>query len=133
MQRIATDKAPAAIGPYSQGIKAGGLVFTSGQIPLDPGTGAKAGDGIEAQTERVILNLKAVLEAAGSSLDRVVKTTVFLRHMGDFAAMNAVYTRFFPGRTCPPARPSRSGAFPWTRWSRSRPSGKYKAAKKSVR
>ena len=101
MQRIATDKAPAAIGPYSQGVAAGGLVFTSGQLPLDPLTGAFAGDGIEDQTERAILNVKAVLEAGGSSLDRVVKTTVFLKHMGDFAAMNAVYARYFPGEALP--------------------------------
>jgi 2-iminobutanoate/2-iminopropanoate deaminase len=88
MQKIVTDKAPAAIGPYAQGIAIGSLVFTSGQIPLDPATGAMVSDDIGVQTERSILNAKAVLEAGGSSLDRVVKITVYLRHMGDFAAMN---------------------------------------------
>jgi 2-iminobutanoate/2-iminopropanoate deaminase len=101
MQKITTDKAPAAIGPYSQGIAVGSLVFTSGQIPLDPETGTMLEDDIGAQTERAILNVKAVLEAGGSSLERVVKTTVYLRHMGDFAAMNAVYGRYFSGETQP--------------------------------
>jgi 2-iminobutanoate/2-iminopropanoate deaminase len=112
MQRIITDKAPAAIGPYSQGIKAGGLVFASGQLPLDPETGSFAGESIGAQTERVILNLKAVLEAGGSSLDRVVKTTVFLRHMGDFAAMNAVYARYFSGENLPARSTVEVGSLP---------------------
>jgi 2-iminobutanoate/2-iminopropanoate deaminase len=101
MQKIVTDKAPAAIGPYAQGIAIGSLVFTSGQIPLDPATGAMVSDDIGVQTERSILNAKAVLEAGGSALERVVKTTVYLRHMGDFAAMNAVYTRYFGGETQP--------------------------------
>jgi 2-iminobutanoate/2-iminopropanoate deaminase len=97
---VATDKAPKAIGPYSQAVRAGGLVFLSGQIPLDPATGQLVPGDVQVQTERVIENLKAVLEAAGSSLDRVVKTTVFLKDMNDFAAMNEVYARYF-GKTVP--------------------------------
>lgn len=100
--KIQTEHAPAAIGPYSQAIKAGGIVFASGQIPIDPKTGEFVQGGIGEQTERVLNNLAAVLEAAGSSLDQVVKTTVFLADMKDFAAMNEVYGRFFSGVT--PAR-----------------------------
>jgi 2-iminobutanoate/2-iminopropanoate deaminase len=96
--------APAPVGPYSQGVAVGELVFTSGQIPLDPATGKPVGGGIEAETERVIDNLAAVLEAAGSSLERVVKTTVFLTDLGLFAAMNQVYARRFTGTP----RPARS-------------------------
>ena len=99
---IATKSAPQAIGPYSQAIKAGGLVFCSGQIALDPGSGAIVAGDVAQQTERVLQNLAAVLAAAGSGLDRVVKTTVFLKNMGDFAAMNEVYGRYF--KTAPPAR-----------------------------
>ncbi len=99
---ITTSGAPKAIGPYSQAVRAGGLVFTSGQIALDPETGAVAGQDVEAQTRRVLNNLKAVLGAAGSSMNLVVKTTVYLKDMGDFAAMNAVYGEFFTGD--PPAR-----------------------------
>ena len=99
---IATSEAPKAIGPYSQAVKAGGLVFTSGQIALDPETGAIAGLDIQTQTRRVLNNLKAVLESAGSSMGLVVKTTVYLKNMGDFAAMNSVYGEYFPGE--PPAR-----------------------------
>jgi 2-iminobutanoate/2-iminopropanoate deaminase len=99
---IATQAAPQAIGPYSQAIKAGGMVFCSGQIPLDPASGAIAGGDVAQQTERVLQNLAAVLAAAGSGLDRVVKTTVFLKNMGEFAAMNEVYGRYF--KTAPPAR-----------------------------
>ncbi|MCS6848508.1 MAG: RidA family protein [Anaerolineae bacterium] len=99
---IHTDAAPKAIGPYSQAIVAGGLVFCSGQIPIDPATGELVAGGVEEQTHRVLTNLKAVLEAAGSSLDRVLKTTVFLQNMGDFAAMNAVYATYFSND--PPAR-----------------------------
>ena len=100
--RVMTDKAPGAIGPYSQAIKANGLIFASGQIPLDVATGQIIEGGISEQTERVLNNLKAVLEAADSSLERVVKTTVFLADMNDFAAMNETYGRFFTGE--PPAR-----------------------------
>ena len=95
-QPVSTNAAPQAIGPYSQGIRAGGFVFVSGQIPLDPATGQLLEGDIAAQTERVIENLKAILAAAGSSLEQVVKTTVFLRDMTDFSAMNAVYAQHFP-------------------------------------
>ena len=101
-ERIATEQAPAAIGPYSQGIRTAGLVVTSGQLPIDPATGAFAGTDIAAQTRQSLKNVQAVLEAAGSSLDKVLKTTVFLNDMGDFAAMNEVYASFFPGEA--PAR-----------------------------
>lgn len=94
-QAIHTEQAPAAIGPYSQAIKAGGFIYVSGQIPVDPATGAFAGESIEIQTEQSLKNLKAILEAAGSGLERVVKTTVFLADMKDFAAMNGVYARYF--------------------------------------
>ena len=99
---IATKDAPQAIGPYSQAIKAAGLVFCSGQIALDPASGTLVGGDVAQQTERVLRNLAAVLAAAGSGLDRVVKTTVFLKNMGDFTAMNEVYGRYF--KTAPPAR-----------------------------
>jgi len=101
-QRIQTDNAPAAIGPYSQAIKANGFVFVSGQIPIDPQTGEFVSGGIAEQTARVLKNLTAVLEAAGSSLEQVVKTTVFLADMKEFSGMNEVYKDFFP--TPPPAR-----------------------------
>ncbi len=94
-QAIATTAAPAAIGPYSQGIEAAGLVFTSGQIPLDPATGAFPEGGIQAQTRQSLRNVQAVLFAAGSGMDKVIKTTVFLQSMDDFAAMNEVYAEFF--------------------------------------
>ncbi|HBE82506.1 MAG: RidA family protein [Blastocatellia bacterium] len=92
---ISTDKAPGAIGPYSQAVKANGMVFCSGQIPIDIATGEFVSDDVSKQTEQVLKNLAAVLEAAGSGLDRVVKTTVFLADMNDFAAMNEVYGRYF--------------------------------------
>jgi 2-iminobutanoate/2-iminopropanoate deaminase len=92
---IATDGAPAAIGPYAQGVRVGNLIFTAGQGGLDPVTGQIVPGGIKEQTERTIANLKAVLEAGGSSLGQVVKATVFLKDMNDFAAMNAVYASFF--------------------------------------
>ena len=101
-EAIHTDKAPNAIGPYVQAIKANGFVYTAGQIPLDPGTGNFVPGGIKEQTRQVLENLKAVLEAAGSSLDRVVKATVFLKEMSDFAAMNEVYARHVGD--VPPAR-----------------------------
>ena len=92
---ITTDKAPGAIGPYSQAIKTGGMVYCSGQIPTDPATGEFVSDDVAEQTEQVLKNLSAVLDAAGTSLGNVVKTTVFLADMGDFAAMNEVYGRYF--------------------------------------
>ena len=99
-QSIQTAKAPAAIGPYSQGVAANGFVFVSGQLPLDPETGMFP-DGIAAQTEQSIKNVRAILRAAGTDLDRVVKTTVFLCDMNDFAAMNAVYQQAFGTENCP--------------------------------
>jgi 2-iminobutanoate/2-iminopropanoate deaminase len=99
---ISTDRAPKAIGPYSQAVVVGGFAFLSGQIPLDPATNQLIEGDVAAQTERVLENLKAVLEASGSSLAKVVKTTVFLKDMGEFARMNEVYTRYFP--ESPPAR-----------------------------
>jgi len=99
---VQTDKAPAAIGPYSQAVKAGGFVFLSGQVALDPASGQVVEGDVRAQTERVMKNLQAVLAAAGSSLAAVVKATVFLADMNDFAAMNEVYGRFFSSD--PPAR-----------------------------
>lgn len=92
---IRTDNAPAAIGPYSQGIKTDALIFTAGQIALDPASGKLVEGGIEAQTRQVLTNLKHILEAAGASLETVVKTTVFLADMGEFAALNNVYAEFF--------------------------------------
>ncbi|MCL1896789.1 MAG: RidA family protein [Clostridiales bacterium] len=100
-ETVATDKAPAAIGPYAQANKLGGFVFTSGQIPLDPETGELVPGAIEVQTERALENLKAVLEAADTNLSRVVKTTVFLADIGDFAKMNEVYARYFTGAMLP--------------------------------
>ena len=94
---VATDKAPAAIGPYAQANIIGGLVITSGQIPIDPATGNLVEGDIEAQTKQVFENLKAVLEAAGSGLDKIVKTTCFMDNMNDFARMNEVYASFFSG------------------------------------
>lgn len=101
MKYVQTEHAPAAIGPYSQALVTGGLVFASGQIPLDPATGAVVEGGVEAQAEQVMKNLAAVLEEAGSGLDKAVKTTCFLADMNDFAAFNEVYARYFTGK---PAR-----------------------------
>jgi 2-iminobutanoate/2-iminopropanoate deaminase len=95
LKRVHTEGAPAAIGPYSQAIIAGGMVYTAGQIALDPKTMQVSGSTVAEQTERVFTNLRAVLDQAGASLDRVVKTTVFLADMNDFAAMNEVYARHF--------------------------------------
>ena len=100
--RIQTDQAPQAIGPYSQAVKANGLVFVSGQIPIDPRTGQFVAGGIAEQTEQVLKNLAELLQAAGSGLDQVLKTTVFLADMEEFAAMNEIYGRFFTEE--PPAR-----------------------------
>jgi 2-iminobutanoate/2-iminopropanoate deaminase len=99
---VSTEKAPKAIGPYTQAVISNGVAYLSGQIPLDPATNQLVDGDIAAQTERVIMNLKAVLEAAGASLESVVKTTVFLKDMGDFPKMNEVYGRFFTSN--PPAR-----------------------------
>ena len=99
---IATEKAPAAVGPYSQAIRAGALVFTAGQLGLDPATGKLVDGGVEAQARQALTNLRAVLEAAGSSLKRVVKVTVFLQDINDFKAVNGVYAQFFTQE--PPAR-----------------------------
>ena len=103
MKKITTEKAPAAIGPYSQAVAVGSLVYTSGQIAIDPSVGDIVAKDIKGQTEPVMKNLTAVLEAAGSSLDKVVKTTCFLSDMGDFAAFNTIYEEFFknkPARSC---------------------------------
>lgn len=102
-QAVSTDKAPTAIGPYAQAIKIQGMVFTSGQIPIDPATKQIAGNTIQEQAKQVMTNLQAVLEEAGSSLDQVVKTTCFLADLNDFASFNEVYGGFFSG-DAPPAR-----------------------------
>ena len=99
---ISTDGAPKAIGPYSQAIRANGFVFTSGQVAIDPATQKVISGDVAAQTDRVLQNLKAVLQAAGSSLEQAVRTTVFLKNMSDFAAMNEVYGKYFTEK--PPAR-----------------------------
>jgi len=100
---IATDKAPAAIGPYSQAIEVNGMVFTSGQIPVDPATG-QTPEGAAAQAEQACKNVKEVLAAAGTTMDKVIKTTVFIKNMEDFATINEVYAKYFPapypGRSC---------------------------------
>jgi 2-iminobutanoate/2-iminopropanoate deaminase len=101
-EAVSTAQAPAAIGPYAQAIRAGQLLFVSGQIPLDPATGQMVDGDVAAQTERVLKNLAAILEAAGSSLARVLKTTVYLRDLEDFSKMNAVYAKFLGEN--PPAR-----------------------------
>ena len=103
LKKISTDKAPAAIGPYSQGIIAGDMLFASGQIPINPATGNIEAEGIEAQTEQVMKNIGALLEAAGADYTKVVKTTCFLADMADFAAFNGVYEKYFtekPARIC---------------------------------
>ena len=99
---IATEEAPGAVGPYSQGIAADGLVFTAGQVPINPASGKVEAETIEDQTRQVLTNVDAVLRAAGSGLDRVVKMTVFMTDLADFQAMNGVYAEFFPSN--PPAR-----------------------------
>jgi 2-iminobutanoate/2-iminopropanoate deaminase len=103
IETVCTEKAPAALGPYSQALRAGGMVWCSGQIPIDPARNTVTAVGIEAQTRQAIANLSNVLEAAGSSLSKVVKTTVFVKDMNDFAALNAVYAEMFG-----PTRPARS-------------------------
>ncbi len=101
MEKVFTEKAPAAIGPYSQAMKTGNLLYTSGQIPIDPATGNVEARDITGQTEQVMQNLKAVLEEAGSSFEKTVKTLCFLTDMGNFAAFNEVYAKYFTGK---PAR-----------------------------
>lgn len=103
LERIQTDGAPQAIGPYSQGIRAGGFVYVSGQIPLDPATGKLAAESIDDQTDRVLASVEAILRAAGTSMDRVVKTTVYLTDLSDFPRVNEVYARRFGS-----ARPARA-------------------------
>ena len=101
---ISTDKAPAAIGPYSQAVKIGGLLFTSGMIPIDPATNTLVEGDIEVQAERALENVKALLEASGTSMDKVVKTVVFIKNMDDFAKVNEIYAKYFtsnyPARSC---------------------------------
>lgn len=92
---ISTEKAPAAIGPYSQAVKSGDTIYVSGQLPIDPATGAFAGDDITAQTRQSLTNIRSILEAAGTDMSKVVKTTVLLKSIADFAAMNEVYAQFF--------------------------------------
>lgn len=103
MKQISTDKAPAAIGPYSQAIVTGGMLFCSGQIPLDPVTG-EIPEGVEAQAEQALTNVKNLIESAGASIDNVVKTTVFIKDMNDFAKINEIYAKYFtepfPARSC---------------------------------
>ena len=108
---ISTAKAPAAIGPYSQATDLGSLVITSGQLPIDPATGAFP-EGVQEQTKQSLTNVKAILEAAGLTMDHVAKTTVFLQHMGDFAAMNAVYAEFFTEGNYPARSAVEVGALP---------------------
>ena len=101
---ISTDKAPAAIGPYSQAVKVGNLIFTSGMIPIDPATNTLVEGGIEVQAERALENVKALLEASGTSMDKVIKTVVFIKNMDDFAKVNEIYAKYFtsdfPARSC---------------------------------
>ena len=115
-QIIATDKAPAAVGPYSQGVRLGDFIFTAGQLGLVPGTKEFAGPDIESQTRQALENIKAVLEAGGSCLEHVVKTTVFLQDMGEFARMNGVYAEFFPGDGTPPHDVNVSVTSQFTAW-----------------
>ena len=100
-KRINTEKAPAAIGPSSQGVAAGNFLFVSGQLPIDPKTGSIDADNVADQARQSLTNLSQILEAAGTSMDKVVKTTVFIQHMDDFAVMNEVYAQFFQGEVLP--------------------------------
>ena len=113
MEKIFTEKAPAAIGPYSQAMKVGNLLYTSGQIPIDPATGNVEAADITGQTEQVMQNLAAVLEAAGSSFDKAIKTTCFLADIADFATFNGIYGKYFsskPARSCVAAKALPKGA-----------------------
>jgi len=118
-QAVSTPSAPAAIGPYSQAILAGSLLFVSGQIPLDPQTGTLVEGDLAAQTHRVFQNLGEILKAAGVTFDNVVRTTVYLADMNDFPAMNEVYATYFKARPPPRGRPFRLPAFRKTRGSKS--------------
>lgn len=109
---IATDKAPAAIGPYAQANQVGDFIFTSGQVPIDPATGKLAEGGIEEQTRQSFANLAAILEEAGSGLDKIVKTTCFLADMNDFAKMNKIYAEYFPDGIYPSRSAFQVGALP---------------------
>lgn len=100
-QKINTNQAPAAIGPYSQAVAVGGFLFVSGQLPIDPATGAFAAEDVMGQAKQSLTNISKILEAAGTSMDKVVKTTVFIQHMDDFAKMNEVYAQFFTGDVLP--------------------------------
>lgn len=100
-KRINTEKAPAAIGPYSQGVAVGNFLFVSGQLPIDPKTGSIDADNVADQARQSLTNLSHILEAAGTSMDKVVKTTVFIQHMDDFAVMNEIYAQFFQGEVLP--------------------------------
>ena len=104
MEKVHTNNAPAAIGPYSQAMKVGNLLFTSGMIPIDPATNTLVEGGIEVQAERAFMNVKALLEASGTSMDKVVKTVVFIKNMDDFAKVNEIYAKYFtkdfPARSC---------------------------------
>ena len=111
-QAVSTSNAPSAIGPYSQAIRSGNTIYVSGQLPIDPATGAFAGEDIAAQTRQSLTNVKAILEAAGLTMDNVAKTTVFLAHMSDFAAMNAVYAEFFTEGNYPARSAVEVGALP---------------------
>ena len=111
MKKISTDKAPAAIGPYSQAVRADNLLFVSGQIPIDPSSGALV-EGIEAQSHQVFRNIKAILNEAGLDFDSVVKTTVFLKDMGDFQTVNGIYAQYFNGDVLPARCAMQVGALP---------------------
>ena len=118
-QVVSTDRAPAAIGPYAQAVTLNGLIITSGQLPIDPATGAFP-EGIQAQTRQSLTNVKAILEAAGSSMDKVVKTTVFLSDMNNFGAMNEVYATFFTEGSYPARSAVEVARLPRTLWWKSR-------------
>ena len=129
---IDTTSAPGAVGPYSQAIEANGFVFVSGQLPLDPATGAFVSDNTAEQAEQSIKNLLAVLETAGCKAEDVVKTTVFMIDIGDFSVVNEVYAKYFSG-DCPARCAMRSARCPRARWSRSRPSRSSRNARKPKR
>ena len=130
---ISTTTAPGAVGPYSQAIEANGFVFVSGQLPLDPATGAFVPGGTSEQAEQSIKNLLAVLEAAGCKAEDVVKTTVFMIDIGDFGVVNEVYGKYFAPASAPRAVRGRRPRCPRARWSRSRPSRSSRKARKPKR